>query len=112
MKPISGEGGSVSVDITELRSHSAVVDQQRGNVDYGLEAANHVASLDDAYGKFCLPFAATLDDVHASTTTLLRALSEKMSTTVTNLGICADTYDSVDQANAHDLDNTTGRLGG
>ncbi|MFC4373092.1 type VII secretion target [Nocardia halotolerans] len=111
VNPISGDGASVSVDTAELRRHRTVVDQQRGNVDHGLDAANHVVSLNDAYGTFCLPFAAMLDDVHVSTTTLLRTLSAKMSTTVTKLDVCADTYDSVDQVHARELDNTTGQLG-
>ncbi|MFC6014487.1 type VII secretion target [Nocardia lasii] len=112
MEPISVDGASVSVDTTELRRHSAAVDQQRGNVDYGLAAANHIVGLDDAYGIFCLPFAAMLDDVHVSTTTLLRTLSAKMSTTVANLDVCADSYDSVDNSHARELDNATGQLGG
>ncbi|MFD3743028.1 type VII secretion target [Nocardia sp. NPDC058633] len=102
----------MSVDTTELRSHSAAVDQQRSYTDYGLDAAGHVASLDDAYGIFCLPFAAMLDDVHASTIALLRGLSESMGTTVANLNKCAETYDTVDQGRAQAMGGASSQLTG
>ena len=111
MKSISGGSTCLSVDTTELRDHKAAVDTQRGNVDYALEAANHIAGLDDGFGVVCRPFAAMLDDVQASTIGLLEKLTASMSTTVTNLGTCADTFDSLDQSRALGLDNTTGQLG-
>lgn len=112
MKSISGGSTRLSVDTTELRHHKTAVDEQRRNVDHALEAANHLAGLDDAYGVICRPFASRLDDVHASTIGLLETLTASLSTTVANLGTCADTYDSVDQNWAKDLDKAAGQLGG
>lgn len=87
----------LAVKVDEIRSHAQKVDGFGDRVGQAADAAAHVASLDDAYGIFCQPFGAMLQEpqqrgVEAiqSSLTALQSMSDKLRQS-------SDAYESVEE---------------
>lgn|SRR5699024_8846401 len=108
----STTNSDIRVEATELTRHAGVVRAHADRVGKAAEAANHLASLDDAYGLLCrqLGLPEKLREPQDDTARTIEQLRGMLQRTADNVGQAAVEYQQIEQAHSQQLNGIAADL--
>ena len=108
----STTNSDIRVEATELTRHAGVVRAHADRVGKAAEAANHLASLDDAYGLLCrqLGLPEKLRQPQEETARSIARLQDMLRRTADNVGQAAVEYQQLEQAHSQQLNGIAAEL--
>src|SRR5699024_1768545 len=108
----STTNSDIRVEATELTRHAGVVRAHADRVGKAAEAANHLSSLDDAYGLLCrqLGLPEKLRQPQEETARSIARLQDMLRRTADNVGQAAVEYQQLEQAHSQQLNGIAAEL--
>ncbi|TQM83041.1 excreted virulence factor EspC (type VII ESX diderm) [Saccharothrix saharensis] len=89
------------VDVEQIRAHAAHVEAVLARFEAVKAASAHIARDDQAYGKLCGWISGILEGRHTRQDELVAGVENNLRLVVAQLRATAETYQVVDEDNAH-----------